>query len=288
LEDNMTRELGEILSGDEPAQAAEPIVETPATEPTTEPTVEQPRGPDGKFAPKATEPEAPAAVEPQAEPAPKTGTVPQQALHAAREKERQERDRADDLARQLAELNGKVSILTQQREAATPPPEPPKPVDFWDDPNKFVEQALTPVQQALAETRFELSQTRALAKYGEEAIETASVALKEAIERGEENGAEWAQKLRSSRDPVGDVVRRHQNSPAVRDAELREKIRAELLAELGTQQPIAEPTPAASIPEVMPSNLAGARNVGNRSGPAYAGPAPLNDIFDRSRPKKAG
>ena len=34
---------------------------------------------------------------------------------------------------------------------------------------------------------------------------------------------------------------------------------------------------------VAPSNLAGARNVGTRSGPAWSGPASLNDIFDRGR-----
>ena len=34
---------------------------------------------------------------------------------------------------------------------------------------------------------------------------------------------------------------------------------------------------------VYPSNLAGARNVGTRSGPAWSGPTPLDDIFDRGR-----
>ena len=32
---------------------------------------------------------------------------------------------------------------------------------------------------------------------------------------------------------------------------------------------------------VMPSNFAGARSVGRRTGPAWAGPTPLNDIFNR-------
>ena len=33
----------------------------------------------------------------------------------------------------------------------------------------------------------------------------------------------------------------------------------------------------------MPSNFANARNVGARSGPAWSGPTPLDDIFDRGR-----
>jgi hypothetical protein len=34
---------------------------------------------------------------------------------------------------------------------------------------------------------------------------------------------------------------------------------------------------------VMPSNFSRARNVGSRSGPAWSGPTPLNDIFARER-----
>lgn len=45
-------------------------------------------------------------------------------------------------------------------------------------------------------------------------------------------------------------------------------------------------SPEAAQPRrpVFPSNIAGARNVGVRSGPVWSGPAPLQDIFDRSRP----
>jgi hypothetical protein len=32
---------------------------------------------------------------------------------------------------------------------------------------------------------------------------------------------------------------------------------------------------------VMPSNIAGARNVGSRTGPAWSGPPSLQDIFAR-------
>ena len=47
-------------------------------------------------------------------------------------------------------------------------------------------------------------------------------------------------------------------------------------------------SPQAAQPQrpapVFPSNLAGARNVGSRSGPAWSGPPSLDDIFDRSQP----
>ena len=58
----------------------------------------------------------------------------------------------------------------------------------------------------------------------------------------------------------------------------REKVKAELLAEL--QQKTETEQPAQPAP-VMPSNLATNRNVGARSGPAWGGPPTLGDIFKR-------
>ena len=36
---------------------------------------------------------------------------------------------------------------------------------------------------------------------------------------------------------------------------------------------------------MLPTNLAGARNAGTRGGPAYGGPQPLQDIFNRAQRK---
>ena len=53
---------------------------------------------------------------------------------------------------------------------------------------------------------------------------------------------------------------------------------AQFLAEMGLwqQQPSHQPQQAA---RTFPSNLANRRNVGQRHGPAFSGPTPLNDIF---------
>lgn len=291
----MTRELDEILSGKEPEQ--EQVSTEPKTEqPEPEKQETQPRADDGKFASKEkSEPEKTEAVtEPTAQPekVEKSGQVPQQALHAAREKEREERARAERLERELAEVRGQVSVLAQQRQPEKPKEEPkPKP-DFWNAPDEYVasnlQEALTPVQQQLAETTFYYSQRLALSEHGQEKIAAAQDALKAAIERKELDGATVAAQLRQSRDPVGDVVRWHLDSPASKEESLRAQIRAELEAELkGEQPPAADPEPAAQPnPTVMPSNLAGARNVGNRAGPEWSGPQPLSDIFERTR--KAG
>jgi len=282
------KDLDEILSGTEPAREQETVAETTVTETPTEQQIEgQPRAADGKFAPKATEPDTTAqeTVEgTHTQPERGPSVVPQQALHAARERARSETDRAERLEREIAELRGFVQAQTQQRQPA-PVAEPPKPVEFWDDPAKWGESLLTPVQEQLLETRLMVSETRALAKFGEEAITTAQDALEQAVKSGQLNGQAVKTQLRQSKDPIGDIVRWHQNSPAVREAALREQIRAELMAEQGLQPGNPAPANPAAAPSVMPSNLAGARNVGTRSGPAWSGPKPLNDIFDRSRSK---
>lgn len=288
-----TKGLDEILSGTEPVQERETVAETSAPEPTEPQQTEgQPRGADGKFAPKATEPDTTAqqTVEgTETQPHERGGVVPQQALHAAREKARTETDRAEALSRELAELRGQVSVLTQQRQPTPTPVEPPKPVEFWDNPQEWGASLLTPLQQELQETRFMVSETRALTDFGKDAVMAARTALEDAVKAGQIDGKQAQATLRQSRDPVGDIVRWHQQSPAVQEQTLREKLRAEVLAEYGIE-PGATPatTPAAATPAlsaVMPSNLAGRPNVGTRSGPAWSGPAPLGDIFDRSTRK---
>lgn len=279
----MSKGLDEILSGEEPAQVEQPTVET---DPTPEPEA-QPRGPDGKFAPKAEEPE------PQPEPAPAESEPHKGAppgVLEERNRRKSAEERAADLERQLAEVRGQVSVLTQQRQqpAPQPKPEPPKPVDFWEDPNKFVASAMSPIQEELAQTRFELSLDRAVAKYGEDAIEAAQTWVRGQIESGALNGEAVQARLAQSRSPVMDLVAWHQNQPQSIEARLRAEIEAKVRAELGAASPAPAEQPPTPAPTNMPSNLVGQRNVGSRSGPAWSGPASLNDIFDRSRTKKAG
>jgi hypothetical protein len=58
---------------------------------------------------------------------------------------------------------------------------------------------------------------------------------------------------------------------------------AAMLMNMGAWAPAEQTQPQQQRPVVFPSNLAGARNVGRRTGPAWSGPTPLADIFDRTR-----
>ena len=288
----LSKGLDEILSG-EPAQVEQPSAEPAEPTPAPEP---QPRDEQGKFASKEPKDAEPAPAEPTPQPTAEqpTGRVPLAAVHEERDKRRTAEDRAADLERQVAELNGKLAgFMAQPRPqpAPQPAPETPKPVDFWESPDKFIAQALSPLQAELQQERFDRSVERHTSKPGgAEAVEAAETALRAAIESGQLNGDTVKAQLSQSRDPIGDIVRWHQNQPQSVEARLRAEIEAKVRAELGAANPAPEPPveqPSTPAP-TMPSNLVGQRNVGTRSGPAWSGPASLNDIFDRSRTKKAG
>ena len=118
-------------------------------------------------------------------------------------------------------------------------------------------------------------------KHGADAVKEAYQALAAEMQSNPSSQAEY-QAIMQARHPYGALVDWHKKRQVASEigndpAAYREKLKAELLAEMQAQQP----EPVQSATPVMPSNLAGARNVGSRSGPAWSGPQPLTDIFDR-------
>lgn len=211
--------LDEILSDAPPKEPTTPEPTIPAAE-------QQPgqvRDDKGRFAPVAGEPAAPAT--PVEQPIqqiadPQRGTVPLPALHEARQEAKQAKDEAADLRRQLAELTGKVEILTRTQ----PQPQPQtqeqvKPKDFWDNPDEFAMEkaraAVAPVETMVRQFIFSNSEQAALREHGNEKVVAAQDALKAAVQRGEINPQEVQARLTASMDPVGDVVRWHQRQSAL-------------------------------------------------------------------------
>ncbi len=252
--------LDDILS---PKGTTTPEIESTEAEPEV---TDPPRDEHGRFAPKQeqeAEPEAeqeepPEAAEHEGEPdkrQPPPGVLEERRKRQAAEQER------ETLARELAELRGTVNALMQRGNQPTTPqpqPEPAKAPDCWESPDQYVAHQLTPVQQELAEMRFRTSRAEAFAECGKETVSAAEAAIKQAVQSGELNGQAVAAQLQKSRDPVGDVVRWHQNSPAVREASLRDKLRAEIMAELGhdPSKPAPSSTPSTRTPIVkVPPSL---------------------------------
>lgn len=294
-------EIDEILSGKQP-EKAEP---QPEVKPEASATDEQPRDEQGRFAPKPLSVDEVAALEKQrgqpvvaaedpieqrrvaeakaqieakgphltpagSPPAPEatpSGHIPIGAFVDMRLEAREAKRRAEAAERQLAELQ-------------KPKPEP---VDIFADPDGWAKQHLGPLQsqhqQEMQDLRRELSEARAMIKHGPEAYEAMEAELQAAIEAGDPEIHQLRTQALTSRDPAAVAMQWYENRPKNQEARI--------LAKYGlgpdgkpVQQPASNGQAGA---QVMPSNLAAARNVGTRSSPAWAGPSPLKDIFSRPR-----
>lgn len=223
-EDNSV--LDEIMS-DAATTLAAPETTTDPT-PTPEPAPqsdEQPRGPDGKFAPKADEP-APAepATPPADDPATATPsgsdgkTVPLSAHIAQRE---ELGGKLDEAMRQIQQLTGQVQLLSQ-RPAAQPAQaqEQQKPREIWEDPDGYttdrVNAAVTPVLNTMQQFIGNISYREAVREFGADTVKTAAETLKSAVANGLVDGREIQQRLGASMDPIGDTVRWYRQQEALK------------------------------------------------------------------------
>lgn len=267
--------IDQILNS-EPAPSTEA-----AAEPVKEVSTEQPRSPDGKFAAKQPveapapvpgekpTPVAPPAAEQPGQPAP--GFVPLAALVDQRLEARQAKQERDDLRRQLAEL---------QKPKA-------EPVDFFQDPDNAFNQRgqalLSPVQQEVKSLKAELLEERLFRVAGADKAPKIMEELGKAMEANDPAIPMLANALNvggpRAVKALTDWYDQRTFDPTAQEAAIEARILAKYGISQG-QQPQAQPA-AVQPPPVMPSNIAGARNVGTRAGPEWAGPKPLADIFKR-------
>lgn len=269
----MSTELENILSG----QGAV----APAPETRTEPQPEQ-----------TAEPQA--SAEPASEgdlPADENATVSVKAVIAEREKgKRKYTEAVTDFEQKLSEADQRwqqrfdqlVGNLTKPQPSQAEPEQAP---DIWTDPDAYlqrgVQQAVSPVmgqlkamQRGMAELQFKPE----VVAEAEKAFNTAANA--------EQLSKEFIQQINGSANPWAAAVQWHQqqtamaeigSDPAAWKAQQREALKAEIMAEL--QQ--GQQSGAQRAAPVMPGNFATGRNVGARSGPAYAGPPALDDILGK-------
>lgn len=285
------RSLDEIMS-------REPVTET-VQEPNTpaQPeTVEQgqPRDDAGKFAPKAenaagADGDADKAAQAAVEGGDGKGKVPLQAVQAERDKRKEAQSEAEALRREVAELRGQVSVLSRQPAQPQTPAEKPKPKSFWESPDEFLAERTAPIQQEAITRHFMTSRMLAEDKFGAERVKEADDAIG-ALMQANPNDPEiiaMQQRIQNSPHPYRDLVTWHDRRKALAEigedpAAYRERLRQELLAEL---QPAAQPAPTQQQPAAkapMPTNFAGARSEGPRTGVTYTGPKPLSEIVKGS------
>lgn len=243
------KSLDDILDGnDEPEIEAVEPQEAEQSEPE-----QQPRDESGKFAAKGVEP----VEEPEAGPPP-ADKLPQSEYKALRE----EREKRQSLESQLEQLRREIQ---QQQEPPAPPP------TLWEDENAWGGQLVsTAVQQAAYQSKLQMSEMLMA-----EQVEDFAEIKQQLVEFVGANPA-LNQQVAESQHPWRTAYQAFKNQQTMQElgatdlSSLEAKIREKIMAELQGQVP-AKPN--------IPQSLSTKRNVGSRSGPAWAGPKSLDELL---------
>lgn len=260
----------DIFSDEEPSEEAvvEEAAEPEAPEP--EPVVEE-----------VPEPEVEAVAETPQEPEP---TEPEKPAHSVPLPElletRKAKQAAEDQLRardaELAALKAQFNGFQQALNAKQAPQQPETPVDFYEDPEAALKSIEGRVSQQFEDRIAKISYAAAQRHYGKETVDQA---LHAAINAG------LGGQFENQPDPVGAAVEWFQERQIVETtggnlekyretilAEEREKMKAELLAEIGV-------TPAESNGAKPPPSLTKTPTAGNKVEPVMSDSEAFNDIF---------
>jgi len=219
-------------------------------------------------------------------------TVPHEALHAEKQKVKRYTEEVSSLRQEIADRDAAWERrIAQLLEAQKPKQEPQQKPDWFENPEAATQHAvretLTPQLDQVTSTLMATAQMVAGIKYGDDKVAEAEQAFINAMRSQKLDPADY-QKVANSPNRYAAAVQWHQrqlaqaeigDDPAAYKAKLEAEVREKVLAEL--QQGDGQQTQQRQA--TMPSNFATARNVGSRAGPAWAGPAPLQDIFNRQR-----
>lgn len=270
----MTDSLENILAR-KPAEAA------PVQDVTTEETPVENK-PETTEAPEASESQAQETTQGEGN-ANQQKMVPHEALHAEKQKVKRYTEQVASFEQTLKERDDAWERrFNQMLEKLGPNPEQAPQADWYADPQAAFQQGLTqavsPIEQKLANFEFQIMRMSAEQRYGADKIREFEAYAEEAAKRGDPEIRALAVEMRASSDPIGVGLKWYEKKTFDPEAErkrIAEEERQKVLEEMKLQQ---TQTPNVGV---MPSNLAGARNVGSRSGPNWGGPPSLQDIFKR-------
>lgn len=270
----MTKSLDDIMAERGNAPSAEPAIEAKTETPPPEQTAPETPPSDGEPSPEVTTDSG--------------GTVPQAALHAERQKVKRYTEQVAAMEARMAEMDkawqSRFDMLTQTfaQRPPQPAPEPPAPVDWYADPDAALNQRVEPIRAETQAMREEFSRMLAAEKFGEETVSTAYQAMASALRSNPQSRFDY-QRIMASPHPYAALVDWHRSQSALSEIgpdpkAYREKLRAELLAEIRSQG--VTPPPALS-PSSTPSNFATSRSAAPQGGPNWTGPQSLSQIMGR-------
>lgn len=259
-------ELEEILSGDSNAAPVEEAVTT---------TTERTRDEAGRFAaqtdtqPSVTQTTADAdAPDHPDDVAQHQNGVPVRAVKDEREKRQAAQAEAEQLRREMAELKGQITLLSQQRQPAPQHQQEQQPATLWDDPENYLKGQLSPVQQQIEEMREMMFENQAAQVHGVEKLQAAKAAAEGLDQVGKAN---LHRQLMSGGNPFDNLVKWYQQQQVM--ARIGNDPDAWLQAEL--EKRLSDPAEQAKILERIRS---GAAANTSRSQPTTALPPSLSRL----------
>lgn len=218
--------------------------------------------------------------------------VPLEALTETRGKVKRYTEQVAEFERKLAEqataFDRRMSEVLQAVRQPAPKQEPQPAPDFFADPDAAIKAALAqnlaPLESQLAETRTSLLEERLYRLAGNEKAAKIEEEIGKAMSAGDPDIQVLQQALRTRGPAAASLLvewyDKRTFDPAAKEAEIEARVEARLRQKLGIPPDGGQPPQTQTTPPVtMPTNMVGARNVGTRSGPAWAGPTPLDGIF---------
>jgi hypothetical protein len=210
----------------------------------------------------------PAEADPSKEEPKESRTVPVKALE-------DERRKRQDIERQFADLQ---RVLTAQQKTPKGPEQPQQAPDWFTDPEGAARHLQSQFEQQRLWDRGVMSETLAKEKYGNEIVDEAvQAALAAGIARHFYVG---------SSHPYADVVAWYKKQKVLSEIgddpdAYRQKLREEVLAELGQQVPSQPQVSAQKSKAPVPKSLAGVPSAQPRDERGrFANPPSLSEILD--------
>jgi hypothetical protein len=260
----------EELLGEEPAVETPTVEAAPEPEATPEPVAAeevddgQPRGPDGKFLSKQTgdEPQATAEATP-------ANPIPDDQFkgYLTEKRKRQE------LEQQVAELNARFEAAQRQM----PQAQPEAPVDFWDNPTGTIKSE---VQQAVAAALQAEKQQQTMARINESEVKAKATYADyddafRAFQQAATANHSLIQQMTAASDPAEFAYKKGKTALDLERVGSIDELLANAKAQWEQEARAAMPVPTAALP----STTATDGSVGGRTGPAWAGPVPLDQLL---------
>lgn len=212
--------------------------------------------------------------------------VPLAALHAERQKAKRYTEQVAEFQTTLKERDLAWERRFQQlTETLKPKQESAPPADIFDKPDDFVRQTVGPQFDHINQTVLANARLIAEFKFGDDKVAEAESAFINALQGQKLDPADYHKVVNSPNRYAAAMqwyTRQQAQAEIGEDpAAYKARVEAEIKAKYGITEDGQPPANQQRTNPVMPSNLAGARNAGTRSGPAWAGPQPIADIFKR-------